>query len=231
MAFCFSGFFIFYGYGDTSRDSCQAATIICVVFYLGQKVILYLFLVERIHIVRAFSRTRFQDCVYVLGFASVALGFAIISAALFKWRVSKYDTVRKVCQVGFIAPLTITILAWDILVNIFLTGVFLHHVRPYLSKGLTRTLVPRGMLYLMNSRQFRKIYRSRTKSVAVTQDVLVSVTRKSLHGCISICGGTVVNCIILLVFSGHEQLWMCFSFCTLDGMFVVDHLTASHFCS
>lgn len=61
-----------FGFGLIGPSECEAAIIICLTFYLGQKALVYLFLVERTHVVRG-GRVRRKDWVYLVGMVCLSL--------------------------------------------------------------------------------------------------------------------------------------------------------------
>lgn len=66
ISFALSAAVTNFGIGLIGPSECEAAIIICLTFYLAQKAMVYLFLVERAHVVRG-GRARHRDWVYVVG--------------------------------------------------------------------------------------------------------------------------------------------------------------------
>lgn len=100
ITFCVLSLVLYYGYGTQDLYACHLATITCLVFYLGQKIPLYMFLVERAHAVRSVTRTRLQDWVYLSGIVLIVLGFGSLTVALFVWSYWEYDPDTKLCRIG-----------------------------------------------------------------------------------------------------------------------------------
>jgi hypothetical protein len=147
--YCIAACILYFGYTINDEQSCRAAIYLGLVFYLGQKCCLYLFLVERSHIVKATVQSRFEDRVYLIRLTSVILGFATLVASTFRWHVSEFDRASGMCQIGITKVVTIALLVWDIIVNVFLTIIFLGHCRQYMIRGLRASLLTPTMLELM----------------------------------------------------------------------------------
>lgn len=88
------------GLGLSYPRVCQTAIIICLVFYVGSKVIMYmprqrtldciqadmyryLFLVERAHAIRAPKLSRFKDWLWIASNLFIAVGFGSIAVCGF----------------------------------------------------------------------------------------------------------------------------------------------------
>lgn len=221
MLFCFLSAVLVFGYGTQAESPCHLAIITCLVFYLGHKLPIYAFLVERTHAVRAITRTRLQDWFYIFGMVLVTVGFGSIVVCLFIWDVWTYDPSSKQCRIGFRVPVAITLFLFDVLVNLWLTWAFVHYLRPYLTKGVLRAFVPKGMGNMMTSRIFKHTKRNASLdiSIVIPQTALIRVLRNTLVGCFAMSTATIANGIVLIAVHGHEEVWMCFTFCTLDGKF------------
>jgi hypothetical protein len=184
---------------------------LCLIFYLGQKYGLYLFLVERTHITQANSKSRTKDPIYLAGLAFVLVGFTAIGISAFATFKYSYATT---CTIGLLRPVAITVLSWDIFVNMFLTVVFLYHIRDFLVDGLIIAITPPFL------RRLTKCFRREDSSrVTIAQDNLVHVIRKTFWGSVGILLSTVANFGILLSYAGNEPVWLCFTLCTFDGIF------------
>ncbi|KAL3423741.1 hypothetical protein PVAG01_05488 [Phlyctema vagabunda] len=231
LASCMCSLILFYGYGTEDQSACHLAIITCLTFYLGQKLPIYIFLVERAHIVRAVTRTRLQDCYYVGGLLVVILGFGTLTVILFVWRTWSYDHAQKICRIGFSIQVAIALLVFDILFNLALTVLFVYFLRSYLTKGLLKAFVPRGVADLMVSKIARISLRPREISIVVPQTALIRVIRNTIFGCIAMCLTGIPNVIILIVLDSQEDTWLCYTFCTIDvtwAVLVIHWLTTIH---
>ena len=139
----------------------------------------------------------------------VIVGFGIVAVLSFLWSAHSYDVESGICYIGLPPRLALSLLSYDIFVHIFLTAVFLYYVRPYLSGSFRELFVS-----IKNDQQQEPNGHDR---VALPQSHLKKVMRKSFFGCILITFSTIVNLSVLVAMEGHQQAWMCLTFCTLDG--------------
>ena len=117
-----------FGYQVRTQRACFASIILCLVFYVVDKVIIYLFLVERIHVVRSRRYTRLTDYWYMANIAIVILGFGSIAIFSFIFPVAEFSDNK--CRIGLPFKITLPLLVYDITINLYLTSHFLYFVRP-----------------------------------------------------------------------------------------------------
>lgn len=67
IMFSIAAALIAFGFGLVGPIECYAAVNICIVFYMGHKFGLYLFLVERTQVVRARTLERRRNWIYMFG--------------------------------------------------------------------------------------------------------------------------------------------------------------------
>jgi len=130
----------------------------CIFFYFTSKVIIYLFLIERVHIVRGSMRTRLKDKVYLINMVGL-LPYCVIGVLAIIFRVSDFDQNGK-CLIGVERQTSILVIVYDLVINIYLTIQFLlpilglysfqHEPTTRLRKVALRTLVG-TILTLMSS--------------------------------------------------------------------------------
>lgn len=201
-----------FGYQIGSSSACFASIILCLVFYVVDKVILYLFLIERIHIVRSRRYTRLTDNWYVVNIAILVLGFGSIAVLSFIFPVAELSEGQ--CRIGLPFKITLPLLIYDISINLYLTGHFLHVSRPGIAIATLRRLP-----FASSTPASRDIaYNHLSRLEDGTQDNLRTLAKRTLRGMCIMLLATTINLSILFYMSGREQEWMCFMFCTLDGM-------------
>ncbi|CAI6339239.1 unnamed protein product [Periconia digitata] len=129
------------GQGLYTYQLCFALTWVCLVFYAMAKSVIYIFLVERVHIVRApYAPTRSGDYIY-LGCMAVmfaACGAVVINAFLNPVTNMSPDDGR--CHNGIGKRVTIPFLIIDIIMDVILTGVFVYLLHPFVRGGWSQTL-------------------------------------------------------------------------------------------
>src|SRR5436853_5894547 len=64
-----------YGFGLGVATYCTTAILLCLVFYLSAKVLMYLFLVERARLMRLPLMSRKHDWLWLTNMAMVVIGF------------------------------------------------------------------------------------------------------------------------------------------------------------
>ncbi|KAL9121976.1 MAG: hypothetical protein Q9187_001464 [Circinaria calcarea] len=201
----------------SSWSFCHGAIILCLVFYVGEKVFMYLYLVERAHQIG--TRKRSKNLVFIAGNVIIFLGFGTIAGIAF-WRpVAEISKVDGKCRIGLPLIVTIPLLSYDILINIAVTSVFIffarHTIRGGRSRGIIRRALPVPCI--------KSAVRLRTED-----QVLELFVVKSLMGCLAVIMPTLANLVVLFKLHGHEQGWLCFTICTIDltwGCIIIHWLT------
>ncbi|KAL0263759.1 hypothetical protein SLS55_002741 [Diplodia seriata] len=225
------------GLGIRTYADCHAAIIMCLAFYMGSKLLLYLFLVERAHVIRAPSTRRLSDKVWLTGMAIVCLGFGALSVVGFLWPVAKITDGQ--CRVGLLSRVTIPIISFDIVINIGFTVLFIRLLWPLLSfhskrasrLGLAatsssswhrRVLAPRSR----QAQHDQPAVEVRGKDAAIAPRIDVGNTRllkvlrklvfKTVIGGVLVMVPTTANLVLLFRWEAHEPGWMCATICSLD---------------
>ncbi|CCL98657.1 uncharacterized protein FIBRA_00659 [Fibroporia radiculosa] len=104
---------------------CSMAVINCIVFYASSKVLIYFFLIEKIHVVwsPAHHSKRIHSPLYVVCFFIVVL-YGVVGTVLIIQRIS-YFRDDGACVIGLKRPASITLLIYDLCINILFTSLFL----------------------------------------------------------------------------------------------------------
>jgi len=145
-----SGVLIF-GVGlEYNATLCSTAIFLCIAAYGTSKLFIYLFLIERVHVVWGRSGVpRLKSPVYIVCLVTVTL-YGVVAGLLIFGRVN-YFRQDGACVVGLKKISSLSLLIYDLYVNIFLTTLFL---RPLLSSKFlsirvkrlaTRTLIASGV--------------------------------------------------------------------------------------
>ncbi|KAK7180838.1 hypothetical protein PSPO01_13118 [Paraphaeosphaeria sporulosa] len=221
------------GLGLSTSAVCHAAIIICLVFYVSCKAVMYIFLVERAHALRAPYMKRSRDWIWLGGMMTIACGFGSIAVCGFTWPIANLSEIDGRCRIGLPFRVTIPLLSFDVAINTLLTGIFVHLLRPLLrfnvqaneaapitafARGVRRVLRPHGGptsldVYAMNHQSFKSIER---------------LLWKSLTGSILVMLPTVGNLVTLIPLHGQELGWVCLTICAFDvtwSVLVVNWLT------
>lgn len=179
---------------NRSPSLCDASILVCLLFYLSAKIVQYHYLVERAHIVRAKRTTRLQDKIYIFNCVCLILPYVALVILNFYWRLG-YINTQGVCINGLEMQGIIPLLAFEILMNIYMTLLYVFPFRKILFKK--QSLGPNSILQAM-------AYRT---AIATCLMILVTVGNliglMVLHGepvwlCFICCSGDVAICVILL---------------------------------
>ncbi|KAH8791908.1 hypothetical protein BGZ57DRAFT_872647 [Hyaloscypha finlandica] len=115
------------GFGiDSSHKICQQALLLCLSCYMTTK-LLYYFLVERAYIIRRSSKPRFKDKLYLFNSFGMLIPYCVVIALNFIFRFANYENGS--CRIGMKRVAMIPLIAFDILVNVYLTSLFLIPLR------------------------------------------------------------------------------------------------------
>ena len=211
IAFIFSAGLLINAWDFTTEGRCRAAIDLCLVFYVGSKVFLYLFLVERAHQLVATKLPRIRDPLYLVGIAIVLFGFGVLAVFAFMNPVTSLSKIDGKCRIGLPLVITIPLLSYDILINFALTFVFVLR-----GARLVKIQGPRhAMRCIAMALPFRKVPGLRDPVIACE----FFMGRSGL-GASAIILPTIANLVILFVLNGHENGWLCFTICTVDSMFL-----------
>ncbi|OQO04662.1 hypothetical protein B0A48_09584 [Cryoendolithus antarcticus] len=121
------------GFDLDTIGSCRAAIYLCIILYVGSKVLVQLFLVERVHIINTHLHSRRQDRLWILSIAILAVGFGIILTIALVNPIANFGDEHQVCNIGVPITVTIPLISYDILLNVALTGIFINLLRPLLA--------------------------------------------------------------------------------------------------
>ncbi|KAI0630232.1 hypothetical protein C8Q77DRAFT_1063723 [Trametes polyzona] len=188
---CISAGLLVNGAGmELSETVCLLGILNCIAFYATSKILIYLFLVEKVYVVwsGAVKKKRLHSPVYLvcLGVVSVYLGVAIF---LVHSRISYFRDDGS-CVIGLTRPASLTLLIYDLLVNVLLTSLFVWPLftRKFITPRLRRVAV-------------RTLWAA---SVALTTSCINILVLTIMHGkqlawvCLASCGtDVVVNAAVL----------------------------------
>ncbi|CAE6529074.1 unnamed protein product [Rhizoctonia solani] len=125
--------------------NCALGIYSCILLYAGSKVLIYCFLIEKVHIVWGGThQPRLHSKVY-LGCLITMLPYAAIVILMLIGRVAYFRDDRS-CIIGLKAYASLSLLIYDLYINIFLTGMFLWPLfrsrlsNPKIKKMAMRTL-------------------------------------------------------------------------------------------
>ncbi|KAI0705044.1 hypothetical protein C8T65DRAFT_239742 [Cerioporus squamosus] len=183
---------------ELSETVCLLGVLNCIVFYGSSKVIIYLFLAEKVLVVWNPHRRRFHSKVYVgcLGVLVIYLGVVIY---LILGRVALFRD-DGACVIGLTRSASLALLIYDLCINVILTSLFVWPLlkRDFGTKALRAVAI-------------RTLWAA---GVALTTSCINILVLTIMHGrqlawvCLASCGtDVVINAMVLCwVTSGkHEK--------------------------
>ncbi|ORZ02841.1 hypothetical protein BCR43DRAFT_449887 [Syncephalastrum racemosum] len=170
--------------------SCTAGITSCDVFYAGSKVIMYCWLIERVHLVTTVRVARRHSKMYIFNMCLI-VPYVFVFVLMLRFRIN-YITETGECINGLERYASIPLLSYDFLLNSYLTFLF---VRPLLRSAYGSSASQDG--WNRNSRLKRLAQRTLFASVVC---LIVSF----------------VNILVLVILNGQERGVMCLTMCCVD---------------
>ncbi|KAF9576058.1 hypothetical protein BGW38_008171 [Lunasporangiospora selenospora] len=130
--------------------SCSISVFLCISLYALSKIIIYLFLMEKVYVVTAVGSTRRDFKLYKLNLVLMLPYFGIL-ALMFQFRVAGIAS-NGYCYIGLLKPAALPLIFYDIFLSCWLTALF---IRPLMSstsrlqgpsKGRLRDVARRTLL-------------------------------------------------------------------------------------
>ncbi|KAE9397426.1 hypothetical protein BT96DRAFT_72273 [Gymnopus androsaceus JB14] len=150
--FVFTSGILVFGIGlDSTEIVCAMGIYICVMFYATSKLLIYAFLAEKVFLVwsPSISSRRLKSSVY-LGCMGMIAVYGIVITIMVIGRIHYLRESDGVCIIGLKPYSSLTLLSYDLFINIVLTLMFLWPIirsnltNPRLKSVAVRTLVASG---------------------------------------------------------------------------------------
>jgi len=201
---------------------CNAAIELCLVFYLGGKIMLYFYLVERLRAIRQPLMDRSADVLWQRCFFGILIIFGQIAIICFFYPIE--STGKGYCTIGLPTFITIPMLIFDIGCNLVVSWIFYSLSRKEFTGVMDALISPnfRRLFYIStvnNEGQWQLTIGRPLHEMPVADQankLMAYIIRKTLVVSILILGSTIINLVLLFHFSGSEHGWMCYMFCSLD---------------
>ncbi|KAH0353524.1 hypothetical protein KCU83_g2914, partial [Aureobasidium melanogenum] len=132
---------------NQSAGICDGAILLCLLCYMTTKIMIYYFLVEKVHIIRTTNTPRRKSKLWLFNFFGVICPYVVLVILNFVFRIA-YINEKGVCVIGMKRRALVPLITFDVLLNVYLTSLFLHPLRKCYSfkqakNSLMRTLVLR----------------------------------------------------------------------------------------
>ncbi|KAI9786869.1 MAG: hypothetical protein M1839_005100 [Geoglossum umbratile] len=215
ICFLLSSSLLYFVWGLSTQERCSAGIQLCLVFYLSGKVLMYLFLVERAHVVRRSGFRRQSDVWYYINMGLVVFGFGTVAIFSFFHPVATIVGEEHICEIGLPFNITLPLLIFDVWINIFLTGQFIFFARRFMRNWVPRTL--RQTWNKLIHPHLRNDGPSPLEDNPADQrGVLADMAWRTCKAMFIVLTTTIANLSILFALRGHEQAWLCFLMCSID---------------
>ncbi|KAI1340119.1 hypothetical protein F5Y15DRAFT_64912 [Xylariaceae sp. FL0016] len=189
--FVFATVVVHHGLGfNADLAVCSSAILLCLVCYVTTKILIYMFLVEKAFIIRGGLTPRLQSKLYLFNSFGMLSIYVVVSILNFVFRITRLEEGQ--CIIGMKKVAMIPLISYDLLVNVYLTILF---------------LIPLQNLYSFR-RQQHSPANPRLRTVAL----------RTFIGALCTTTSSVTNLTVLMVLNG-EPGWVCLVCCNLDILF------------
>ncbi|KAK4186564.1 hypothetical protein QBC35DRAFT_516091 [Podospora australis] len=189
--FVFATGILQFGFGvGYSVSVCESAILLCLACYVTTKLI-YMFLVEKAFIIRSGTKKdRLKSKLYIVNSFGMIGIYCVVVVLNFIYRITRVENGQ--CIIGMQRPAMIPLIAFDLLVNVYLTLVF---------------LIPLSKTY-----SYKHFQQSQGGGR------LRTVAMRTFVGCICTLTSSIVNLSVLMALDG-EPGWVCLMCCNSDILF------------
>ncbi|KAI3586906.1 hypothetical protein IWW34DRAFT_203311 [Fusarium oxysporum f. sp. albedinis] len=175
---------------NSSFNICHGAILLCLICYVTTKILIYVFLVEKAHVIRSSTTRRRNSKLYLFNMITLLGGYGVVVVLNFIYRIARI--VNGECFIGMKSISMIPLIAFDAVVNVYLTILF---------------LIPLKNLY-----SFKNLPKTHANSR------LRSVAFRTFVGACCTLTSSIVNLTVLMVLNG-EPGWVCLMCCNSDVLF------------
>ncbi|KAF5020841.1 hypothetical protein F66182_7124 [Fusarium sp. NRRL 66182] len=175
---------------NTSFNVCHGAILLCLICYVTTKILIYVFLVEKAHVIRSSTTRRRNSSLYLFNMITLLGGYSVVVILNFIYRIARI--VNGECFIGMKSISMIPLIAFDAVVNVYLTILF---------------LIPLKNLY-----SFKNLPKTHANSR------LRNVAFRTFVGACCTLTSSIVNLTVLMVLDG-EPGWVCLMCCNSDVLF------------
>ncbi|PSN62490.1 hypothetical protein BS50DRAFT_120103 [Corynespora cassiicola Philippines] len=181
------------GFGiNKSVGICEGGILLCLVCYMSTKILIYYFLVERAYIIRGSRRPRMQTKLWMFNCLVMLFPYVCVVIMNFVFRIA-YINDDGVCIIGMEKIAMMPLIIFDVVVNVYLTLLFIIPLRNLYSyqHGTNRTL------RMMAFRSFIGSCVTLTSSV-VNLTVLMVLKGEPGWICLMCCNADILFCVLIL---------------------------------
>ncbi|KAK1449959.1 hypothetical protein CMEL01_07295 [Colletotrichum melonis] len=184
---------------------CSAAGILCLTAYVVIKLV-YLFMVDKAHVIRGTTKSRLKSKLYVFNAFVMLAVYGIIATFNFVSRGSRYDKENDVCSIGLERTILLPVIFFDAVVNVYLTSLFLF---PLLRLHSIQISMMKPWTMHENTLHFSRV----PPNVRLRRLAL-----RTFAGVIGTLAISIANLSVLVALEG-EIVWLCLTCCNTDILF------------
>ncbi|CAI6337285.1 unnamed protein product [Periconia digitata] len=220
------------GLGIQNDDQCHATIRVCIAMYLAGKITLYLFLLERVHIVRAPFVHRLRDPLWVIGMITITGGLGGITIYEYRNPLAELSYKTGLCRIGIVPGAGVAIMTMDILIGTVLTGIFIWIMKPSLRSMDSEAIGTGSQLEVAEGRKSGggnrwsaslasglsrvREKRQRARNAKSARDQLKAMLWRNIIGSSIALAGTLANNIIYLTWKDATRSYACLLGCMTD---------------
>lgn len=170
--------------------SCTLSIFMCITLYAMSKIMIYLFLIEKIYVVVSTEQSRMESKLYRFNIA-LLIPYVAIFVLMIVFRTAYItDDGSYYCHIGLALPATLSLVGYDFIITSYYTIQFI------------RTLIWPN--------------KNVASSTAGMQTSLRYVAKRNLVAAVVALIVSTANVIILISLDGVERGLVCLTSCTLD---------------
>jgi hypothetical protein len=224
LAFVFAAAVLVAGQGLETFSLCRAGIWVCLILYTFIKAAIFIFLVERIHIVRAPFVRRRHDKLYLICLVTVLVLFGPVIINSYANPVITMGRSNTRCHFGIKGKASIPVLAVSTFVDLVLTGVFLYLLRPAIDvhepSAISNLVARQGNGHFTLARTASKD--------SIPQRNIRTVLWKSIIGSLLIELPMMANMIQFVITKGEELGTVCMALCVIERKYLATLFLIQH---
>lgn len=166
-------------------------------------------------------RRRTADPIYLSFLLLLLSGLGTIATISLVSPLATLSPLDHICRIGLPKPALISLLTYDLVLNLALTATYLH-LTNRITRNLSWAAIGRVALAALPFRSHGNL--------ATQASMLQLMMAKSVLAAVAVTAVTAVNLGVLIKVGGHEQGWLCLTVCCVDvawSVVVIHWLTSN----
>ncbi|KNG51420.1 hypothetical protein DDE82_000738 [Stemphylium lycopersici] len=199
------------GQGLYTHTLCVVGTWICLMFYTGIKAVIYVFLVERIHVVRAPFMNRKNDKIYLACMTMIVVMYGAVAINSYVNHVTEMKGEDGRCHFGIRGIVSIPFTVVNFFTDAVLTTVFFYLLQPVVQKPGTSTIAA-----MIGKKSGDTASTAHGGADSPARKNIRILLWKSIIGSLLIEIPTAANMIQFVITKGEELGMICLTICLVD---------------